>query len=204
MNTIGVCLCAGLAAALALLIALHRKVDTLPLALWKLVQRDRAADEKRALDTLQEATAIKVGTIVRALRQHHDALEAQLRSEIAQAELRARLTERRSSDTGVALGAASALVATLRELVDDLPDLLARAALLNAGKLPPAPAVRAALASCPTIEPPPEAAAVGLRVAVEEGDRPSADEMTVVSKRPLPGAQALGSTVGPSGPRGAP
>lgn len=154
MNTVGVCLCAGLAAALALLVALYRRVDALPLNLWRLVQRDRQADEKRALDALQEAAVGKVEMIVLGLRQYQDALEAQLRSEIGHAELRARVTERRSSDAGIALSAASALVAALRELVDDLPALLASAAS-HAGKLPPAPSVPADLANCPTVKIPP-------------------------------------------------
>jgi hypothetical protein len=114
---------AGLVLALALLIAIHGKLAELPLRIRRQVERDRAADEARALTTLQEAAAARVGTIVLSLRQCHEALEAYLRSDIAQSETRARVCERRSSDAGVALGAASALVSELRGILDDLPRL---------------------------------------------------------------------------------
>lgn len=225
MDILGVLLCAGLAAALVLLVTLQRKIDALPYGVWNTFQRDRAADERRALDTLQEAAFVKVNAIVVALRQHEESLEARLRNEVAQAELRARVIERHSSDAGIALSAASALVATLRELIDELPDLLVRAALIKAGHLPRDPSVPGDLANRPTVEPPPQVDVdtrrkpgaaepvsrerssprpTGVQPALAEDDRLSADEMTVVAKRPLVGAQAPASDVAPRGQRGTP
>ena len=111
-----VCLSAGL--NLALWGTLHRKVDRLPGTLWKLVQRDRAADQKHALDVLQEAAASRVGGLVVGLKTYHDDLGVILQQQIAEAEVRARISERRSSEAGVALSTAVVLVRELRRLVN--------------------------------------------------------------------------------------
>jgi hypothetical protein len=109
------CLSAGL--NLALWGALYRAVDGLPFRIFNLARKERAADEALALTVLQEAAAAKVGPLVQGIRAYHDQLDAGLRAQIAEAEVRARVTERRSSDAGVALSTASALVCDLRELL---------------------------------------------------------------------------------------
>ncbi len=67
---------------------------------------------------LQEAVAAKVGAITTfALEEQH---EARNRDQLAAAELRARMTERRALEALPALGPAVDLVRELRRLVDHL------------------------------------------------------------------------------------
>jgi hypothetical protein len=118
MDIVTLCLCAGLAVTLALVFALHRRLDGLPLRIWSIAKKERAQDEGAAVTALQEATAARVGPIVSSLRTYHEQLAASSRAQVADAEMRARVAERRSSDAGVALDAASALVRELRALRD--------------------------------------------------------------------------------------
>ena len=134
MGIVIVVVCLGAGLNLALWVALYSKLAELPQRVWKAVERAREVDQQRALTALQEAAAAKVGMLVLGLRSYHDQLEGHLKAQVAEAEVRARVAERRSSDAGVALGAASALVAELRGLAEDLPRLLARGAQLARGR----------------------------------------------------------------------
>lgn len=101
---------AGLALAIALLVAIYRKLERLP---------TRAQSDATAIIALKNATAIEVATITAALRSYEEHLAEQHQQAVAGAETRARLAERRASDAGVALSAASELVRELRALIDD-------------------------------------------------------------------------------------
>ena len=110
--------------------ALYHKLHRLPPSLWKAAApRDRAADEKRALDVLQEAAASRIGGLVIGIRTYHEQLGGIVQAQLAEAEVRARISERRASEAGVALCAASALVRDLRAFADDLPSLFERRAM---------------------------------------------------------------------------
>jgi hypothetical protein len=52
---------------------------------------------------LQEAAASRIGGLVIAIRTYHDQLAALVRAQVADAEVRARVSERQSSEAGVAL-----------------------------------------------------------------------------------------------------
>ena len=168
----------GLALALALLIAIHRKLDGLPPRLWAIAKRERAADEARALTALTEATAAKVGTITLGLRHHEEQLAASLRAQIAEAETRARVAERRSSEAGVALHAATDLVRALRSLCGEMEAVIACAH--DATRARAAPALRdPPLDERPTME-------ITPRAPAEEDEEP-AEELTTVADRPAVG-----------------
>jgi hypothetical protein len=113
-----VCLGAGL--NLALWGLMFVRVDGLPVRVWQLAQRNQVMDETRALDVLQAAAGSRVGGLVIALQTHQEQLSSLVRAQVADAEVRARVSERRSSEGGVALSAASALVHELRGLLDEL------------------------------------------------------------------------------------
>ena len=169
---------AGLALALALLIAIHHKLDGLPPRLWAIAKRERAADEARALTALTEATAARVGTITLGLRHHEEHLAASVRAQIAEAETRARVVERRSSDAGVALHAATDLVRALRSLCEEMEALIACGH--DAARARAAPALRdPPLDERPTME-------LSPRAPAEEGEEP-AEELTTVADRPAIG-----------------
>ena len=63
------------------------------------------------------------------VQTYHDQLGGLARAQVAEAEVRARMTERRAADAGIALDAASALVRDLRTLAEDLPSLIDRRAM---------------------------------------------------------------------------
>jgi hypothetical protein len=125
MDVIEVCVGAGV--GLVLWAVLHRKVAEVPRVVWEIVRQERAAEAARVQAAWQEATALKVGAIVRSLREHEEQSAAGLRAQIADAENRARVTERRASDAGVALSTASELVRESRALRDELRALVAMA-----------------------------------------------------------------------------
>jgi hypothetical protein len=200
----------ALALVLALLAAILRKLDNLPPRVWGIAQRERARDETTALEVLTDATRAKVTTIVAGLRGYEEAVAASWRDQLATAETRARVAERRAADVGVALSAATDLVREARELRDAMELLLVRARERDRPSprtLPPAVAppgsapvlrsepalIAAGLGPKPQsgpmrrptllgIRPPPPPAAPD----VAEGDRPSEDEeeLTQVAARP--------------------
>src|SRR5258708_5972917 len=102
MGTMIVIVCVGTGLNLALWATLHLRLDGLPLRIWSVAKRDRAEGDKRALTLLQEGTAAKVGAIVHSLREHEEHVADAFRAQVAEAEIRARVSERRSSEAGVA------------------------------------------------------------------------------------------------------
>lgn len=114
---------------LALLVAVYVRLSGLPRGVSEIVRQERARETSRAQSALQEATAVRVGAIVQALRAHEDELVVSLRVQIADAQARARVAERRESDVGAALGAAVDLVRDLYTLRDQVREMLSRAAL---------------------------------------------------------------------------
>jgi hypothetical protein len=124
-----VVMCVGAVAHLSLLGAVFYQLQRLPLRLRRLTQHERAEGEHRALDALQAAAATRVGGLVVGLRAYHDHLSGAARAQLADAEVRARVSERRTAEAGVVLDAASALVRDLRALAEDPPSLFDRRAL---------------------------------------------------------------------------
>ena len=111
-------LCAGL--NLVLWGALYRKLAGLPGAFLAQARRERTEGEARAMAVLQETAAAKVGSITLSLRSLEEQTLARHRDERAAVELRARVAERRGSETLPALGAAQDLVRELRSVLDTL------------------------------------------------------------------------------------
>jgi hypothetical protein len=118
MGIVIVVVCVGTGINLALWGALYAKLDGLPLRIWSMAKKERTDGEGAALTLSQERTAAKVGAIVKSLREYEEHVAASFRAQVAEAQVRARIAERQSSEAGVALSAASALVRDLRGLVD--------------------------------------------------------------------------------------
>jgi hypothetical protein len=111
---------AGIALALLLLIDLRRKLDAIPQRIYGIAKQERDRDERHATTALTEATAAKVISITAGLRVYEEELAATSRLQMADAEKRARMAERRLADAGTALEAAAALVRELRAVLDGL------------------------------------------------------------------------------------
>jgi hypothetical protein len=212
MGTVILIVSLGAALNLALWGAVYHKLHDFPASASKVIERNRAVDETRALDVLQAAAASRLGGLVVGVQTYHEQLAGLARAKVAEAEVRARMTERRASDAAVALDAASALVRDLRTLAEDLPSLMDRRALhtgiaigeATARREEPDPEERA------TVEMPPGTSGPGalskpdrpacasrlraLAVPVEpvDEDRVSGEEeLTRVQSHPLPGTQGL-------------
>jgi hypothetical protein len=197
--------CVGTGINLALWGALYAKLDGLPLCIWSMAKKERTDGEGAALTLLQEQTAAKVGVIVKSLREYEENVAGGFRAQVAEAQVRARIAERQSSEAGVALSAASALVRDLRGLLDG-ERVLSRSTLRplgTAGDDAPAtaPSTRAGDDGRRTSSrPPPPVQCLGGGLASPE--RPSGDdELTCVALRPLPGVldATLVSPVGGKG-----
>jgi hypothetical protein len=113
-----VIVCVGTMLNLALWAALYLRVDGLPLRVWSMAKKERAEGDARSVTALQEAAAGKVGAIVNALRAYQEEVAKAYRAQIGEADLRTRICERRSSEAGVALSAATVLVRELRGILD--------------------------------------------------------------------------------------
>jgi Na+-transporting methylmalonyl-CoA/oxaloacetate decarboxylase gamma subunit len=115
---------AGLAVVLglilSLLVAIYLNVDSLPARVWAIAKRERAEDAAAAQAALQAVAAPRVAALVAALSDCHAQSAAELRAQIAGAELRARLAERQAKDAGTSLTIASELVGELRSLLHGL------------------------------------------------------------------------------------
>jgi hypothetical protein len=172
----------GAALNLAAWGALFAKLRALPLSVAKAAQRDRVADEKLALDVLQAAAASRVAGLVIGLQRYHEQLGGLVRAQLADAEVRARVSERRSSDAAVALSAASVLVRELRGLLNDAATLMDCAAARTA---PDATSPRTGLSSGIVPAPVPQ----------EGEDRLTDDDLTHIGSRPLSGAVAVDRTL---------
>jgi hypothetical protein len=232
MGTVIVIVCVGAALNLTLWGALYRKLHGLPLDVWKVAQRSRTVDETRALDVLQAAAASRLGGLVIGVQTYHEQLAGLVRAQVAEAEVRARVTERRAADAGIALDAASALVRDLRTLAEDLPSLIDRRAMQTgialgeaaARKVGPEPQLLPAPETDDrdTVEMPPGAV---VPETLRKPDRPAPtsrqrpltappepideervsgdEELTRVQSHPLPGTQTLASARAQCGQGGA-
>jgi hypothetical protein len=120
MGTLIVIGVVGAVLNLALWGAVYFKLSELPASVGRIVQRDRVADETRALDTLQAMAAARLGGLVVGIQTYHGEMATRLNAQVAAADTRARLIERRASEAGVALYTATTLVRQLRGLLDDL------------------------------------------------------------------------------------
>ena len=212
-----VCMAVGAGVNLVLWVALCRRLDRLPPRIVNLAARERADGERKAMTVLQEMAAVRVGAIVRSLRDHEEALANAWRVQIGEAQVRARVAEREASAAGVALSTAVVLVRDLRGLVDrEIGDTRApswpapsvtegRATIeiepeaIDTSRKPdtPEPASRA--------RPSPRAALFsGVAPApTDDGERLSEDELTCVASRPLPGLPAAAPTlVSPASEKG--
>jgi hypothetical protein len=162
-------LAAALAVVFALLFIISRKLDGIPRAAWSLAKKEREAEVPKALDAMKEAVASRVGGSVVAIQRYEESIAESFRAQIAEAEMRARMSERRAADTATALQAATALVRELREALD-------------AARALPAPTRAGSLPS----------------VVVEEEELDE-DEKTRVGKRPcIPPPSGRGASGGAS------
>ena len=191
---------AGLAVALALLVGLHYRLGELPINVWAQVKRDRDTPTPKALDAMKEAVAIKAGAAVLAIQRHEENLAATFRAQVAEAETRARMSERRAADTVTALQAAAELVRELRGALDAAPRAVAPPPeAIETARKPGSPEPASRERSSPRTGLPP-----GIATSPDGEERLSEDEMTRVALRPDASALNLGKTlVSPSGTRGA-
>ncbi len=218
MSVVVGCLCAGLVVALALIASLQRRVESqlraLPQAVSSAVKREREETGDKPFDPAK-ATALVAG-----IRDYHDKLAAHWRTELGDAELRTRMTERRASDAGVALDTAVTLVREAREMVDILVPLKAAAPPVSAepshvaAGLGPRPGGSATKSGKPH-PPPRKQTLLGILppppVAMSnDEDRPSEEEVTKVAPRAVIEAMGTAKTLAsmpaieaPSGKRGA-
>jgi hypothetical protein len=108
----------GLVVMPVLLVALYRRLGDLPLSVWAVAQRERARSEPRALDAMAEAVAAKSGQALIVIQAYQEQIAESLRAQIADAETRARVAERRAADAGTALSAAADLVRELHRSLE--------------------------------------------------------------------------------------
>jgi hypothetical protein len=166
-----------------LLLRIQREVAGLPARVWSVAKQERARDDSQALAVLQEAAAGKVIAITAALRLYEEELAATSRAQVADAEKRARIAERRQSEAGAPMGAATLLVRELRTALD---------ALRAARPAPAAEAVPGAFPEPdqrPTVEMPRPSASCAppANDAAEEEEH---EELTTVAARPPAGTSA--------------
>ena len=180
---LAIVLSGGLLLASALLI-IHRRLSRLPARLVAILRQERAQDDARSLWALQEATAIRVAASTAALRAHEEQVAASFRAQIADAETRARVAERRSSDAAVALSAAAELVRELRAALDTFGEL--RAARVASPEVA-VDADRTTRATCAL----PRVGPGGLPSAAAEGDEADENEQTRVGRKPRAAAPAM-------------
>jgi hypothetical protein len=100
-------------------VVLSFRIDRIPRRLQVLFHDERSRGENLARAVLTEAAAQKIGPLLAGMRSAHDQTVASLRAQLAEAETRARVSERRASDAVIYLEAASTLVSALRALHDE-------------------------------------------------------------------------------------
>jgi hypothetical protein len=161
-----------------LLLRIQREIAGMPARVWSIAKQERAKDDSQALAVLQEAAAGKVIAITAALRLYEEELAATSRAQIADAEKRARIAERRLSEAGAPMEAATQLVRELRTALDELR--APRAAPTDEA----ASAAPAERDQRPTVEMPKPPASCAPRPddAAEEDE--DTEEMTKVAARP--------------------
>jgi hypothetical protein len=117
------------AIVLLLLLALIAvRIDQIPARIFNLMKQERAREDNRAQTALLEAAALKVGPLIAGIRTHHDQFAASLQAQLAEADTRERIAERRALDASTYFEAASTLVGDLRGVRDDLSSLVQRTA----------------------------------------------------------------------------
>jgi hypothetical protein len=172
-------LCVGLALALALLVAIYLKLGALPVRMWAIAKEEQAREAGRGQAALVAAAGLKVGPLVKSIRDHEEQIAASFRGQLADAEVRARLVERRTTETLAILGAASTLVRELRAALDALG-----APRAPRGAAPPEQ--RGADATGRPTLALARVGAAGVPAAAVEGEDPEVeeDELTRVGPRP--------------------
>jgi hypothetical protein len=179
------------------------------LRIVNLAARQRADGEREGMTVLQEMAAVRVGALVMSLRQHEEAVAAGWRAQVAEAQVRARVAERESSEAGVALSTAVVLVRELRRLVDGegegplAPSRPAPTATEGRATIEIEPAAidtsrKPDRPEPPSRERPSPRGGISSGIApapTGDGDRLSDDEQTCVASRPLPGVPAAGPTL---------
>jgi hypothetical protein len=193
MGIVIVIACVVLGLNLTLWAALFSKLNELPRRLGRFAERHDAEGERSGMTALQEAVASRV---------------AGYRTQVIDAEIRARLAERQASEAGVALFAASALVRELHQVLDRAHQG-ARAPSRSAPTLPEERDTAMEPAAIGTTRKPggPEPASrerpsprAGLSSEIapapqDEGERSSEDDMTQMLSRPVPALLDAGSTL---------
>jgi hypothetical protein len=167
-----------------LLLRIQREVAGLPARVWSIAKQERAKDDSHALAVLQEAAAGKVIAITAALRLYEEELAATSRAQIADAEKRARIAERRQSEAGAPMEAATQLVRELRTALDEL-----RAARPAPPHEAP-PAAPAEPDQRPTVEMPKPPASCAPPANDAEAEEDEKEELTTVAARPPAGTSA--------------
>lgn len=203
MGIVLVVVCLGAGLNLALWAALWRKVDNLPAAFLALTRRERANGEAHALTVLQEMAAGKVAAITLSLRSLEEQHIERNRNERAEAELRARVAERRASEAVPLLGTAAELARELRRTLDELRrtldglgELLTILGIAGEAARGPVTAVpdsgarrtdsaaRETVPVGPGPREPEMLAPVGCATTAPPGEEGADDELTVVATRP--------------------
>jgi hypothetical protein len=172
---------------------LHYRMGRLPASLRALARKDALQEGGQLVDVMKEAVASRAGQALIAIQTYQEQLAQLARAQIAQAEVRAQLAERRASDTATALDAATALVRELRAMLDAAAEARAAPPASTPSKLRAAPPAPPSLAG---EEPPerqtikaPAPSASGLRLGVpradveDGGEFDDKDEMTTVADR---------------------
>jgi hypothetical protein len=108
----------GLVLTPALLVVLYRRLGDLPRSVWAVAQRERARNEPRTLDAMAEAVAVQSGQAIIVIQAYQEQIAESLRAQIADAETRARVAERRAADAATALSAAADLVRELHRSLE--------------------------------------------------------------------------------------
>jgi hypothetical protein len=177
------------------LLLIRSWINATPARLWAIAKQERERDEHRELSALQEATAVKVGAITRSLRDYDEQIAAEVRAQVAAAEMRARTAEARARGAEREASEATSMLAVVSELLRDvrathqglgeLPSLVA--ALRAMTKAGPAPAAATGIETeeaRQTIEMnPPASCAPAPDDATGDDDQPD-EEMTKVAARP--------------------
>jgi small-conductance mechanosensitive channel len=135
-----------LAVVLALLIVILRRLGGLPMHVSIVARRERAEDAAAAQTILQEAAAAKVGALVTALRSYNEQIATDFREQVATANLRARVAERRAAEVSGVLTTATELLREVRAMHDVLAEqlLLVATPVEARGRAPSAGATAAA------------------------------------------------------------
>jgi hypothetical protein len=143
---------AVVAFVLACLVVIQRRLHTLPRALLAVVRKERAEDASKLLDAMKEAVAARSAQAVIAIQTYHEQMAQSFRAQVAEAETRARVAERRALDTATALEAATTLVRELRATLDVSATLVRHLFHASAAAPPASSAAPAAPTALPELD----------------------------------------------------